>query len=231
MYKNGKLILLGIMLLLFTLSLSSSKLKTESANAKKPQQMIYIDKKLATYKSKGKGKQKKRLSAGVYLQYGKSGSWRKVKNNSKKYVWVKSSKAKVPTKNNKYYKTEQEIIRLVNKERAKYKLKSLKQNRELGRIAMIRSEDMASLNYFGHTSPTYGRWSNLLYSSEYPFKFAGENLAAGFSKPKEYVNAWMASPTHRDNILNKRFTKIAVAIAPGKKRSKYPTYATQWFAQ
>ncbi|BDG35019.1 CAP domain-containing protein [Saccharococcus caldoxylosilyticus] len=44
---------------------------------------------------------------------------------------------------------------------------------------------------------------------------AGENIAAGQRTPQEVVNAWMNSPGHRANILNKNFTHIGVGYAKG----------------
>ena len=46
----------------------------------------------------------------------------------------------------------------------------------------------------------------------------GENLAWGSMEkgtPRTIVSAWMASPPHRRNILNRRFTAIGIAIVAG----------------
>ena len=51
---------------------------------------------------------------------------------------------------------EQEVIRLVNVERAKAGLKALTEDWELSRMARYKSQDMHDLRYFSHTSPTYG---------------------------------------------------------------------------
>jgi len=51
---------------------------------------------------------------------------------------------------------ENEVIRLVNVERAKKGLPALKANWQLSRVARYKSEDMANKGYFSHTSPTYG---------------------------------------------------------------------------
>jgi uncharacterized protein YkwD len=44
------------------------------------------------------------------------------------------------------------------------------------------------------------------------YKAAGENIAKGQRTPQEVVTAWMNSPGHRANILNKRFTHIGVGF-------------------
>ncbi|RKJ28997.1 LysM peptidoglycan-binding domain-containing protein, partial [Butyricicoccus sp. 1XD8-22] len=63
-------------------------------------------------------------------------------------------KINVPTQEGVAY--EQEVIRLVNVERANAGLPALKYDWELSRVAEHKSQDMANKNYFSHTSPTYG---------------------------------------------------------------------------
>lgn len=200
--------------------------------AKKDQPLIYVNQATTMYKSKGKGKYKSKLTPSIYKQYSKSGSWVKVKNQkTQKYVWIKSAKSlsKLPTKTNATM--EKEIINLVNKERKKRGVSSLKVDSSLKKYTHFRSNDMAVENYFGHSSPKYGRWANFLYTGEYKFSFAGENLAAGFMSAKGFVQGWMDSPSHKANILNPRFKKISVTVVQGAKNSDYPTYATQWFTK
>lgn len=226
--KVGLLIVIFVMLLAGIISSIPSTNGGVHATSKK---YIYISSSQANYKSIGQNRMSKSLPPGVYRQYAKKNSWVKVKNRAKKFVWIKNAKNLDALKTTKYLKIENEIIRLVNIERKKRNLNPLKKDNELQRIAFLRSDDMAKENYFGHISPRYGRWAQLFYTSEYPFKYAGENLAAGFTTPKAYVDAWMNSPSHRANILNRNFTKIAVAIVPGTAKSKYSSYATQWFAK
>jgi uncharacterized protein YkwD len=42
------------------------------------------------------------------------------------------------------------------------------------------------------------------------YKTWGENIAAGQATPKEVVDAWMASPGHKANILREEFTHMGV---------------------
>ena len=55
---------------------------------------------------------------------------------------------------------------------------------------------------------------------------AGENIAFGFETPRALVSAWMHSPGHRANILNRDFRRIGVS---GWRASNGVTYATQDF--
>lgn len=226
-HTNNKRI---IKLLTCLLIIVSTLLITSDANANKQNKYVFIKNVTTTYKSVGKGKLTKKLSPSIYKQYAKSGKWIKVKNNSGKYVWISSSEKITSVQSKKYKKLELEIIRLVNVERKKRGLKSLKQEKNLQQMTYLRNYDMAKENYFAHISPKYGRWANFLYSSEYKFDFAGENIAAGFVTAKAFVKAWMDSPTHRANILEPKFKKIAVGVSSGASKSYFKTYATQWFS-
>ena len=105
---------------------------------------------------------------------------------------------------------EEEVVRLVNKERASRGLSPLKHNWELSRVARYKSEDMKNRNYFSHTSPTYGTPYQMMKSFGISYKTAGENIARGYATPNAVVDGWMNSSGHRANILNSSFTEIGV---------------------
>ena len=105
---------------------------------------------------------------------------------------------------------EQEVVRLVNAQRAQNGLKPLAENWELSRVARYKSADMASRRYFSHESPTYGSPSQMMRSFGISFRSAGENIAYGQRTPAAVVNAWMNSSGHRANILSSSYTQIGV---------------------
>lgn len=105
---------------------------------------------------------------------------------------------------------EQEVIRLVNVERAKAGLGALTEDWQLSRVARYKSQDMHDRGYFSHTSPTYGSPFDMMRSFGVTYRSAGENIAMGYATPAAVVNAWMNSAGHRANILNASFTKIGV---------------------
>ncbi|MGP4108710.1 SafA/ExsA family spore coat assembly protein [Virgibacillus sp. L01] len=111
---------------------------------------------------------------------------------------------------NEEYNQEQEVIRLVNKERAEAGLPALKYDWELARVAKYKSRDMNNVGYFSHNSPTYGSPFTMMKDFGISYKSAGENIARGQASAEEVVNAWMNSPGHRENILNEDFTHIGV---------------------
>jgi uncharacterized protein YkwD len=104
---------------------------------------------------------------------------------------------------------EQEIVRLVNEERAKAGLAPLEVDPGLMRLARERSEDMVARGYFSHYDPVTGAD----ISGD-----AGENISkqgTRWSGPRiqEIVNGWMESDGHRKNILNSGATRTGVGVA------------------
>lgn len=129
----------------------------------------------------------------------------------------------IPTTDSSVLSYEEEVVRLVNVERAKYGLSALKINWELSRVARYKSQDMHDNNYFSHTSPTYGSPFDMMKSFGISYRTAGENIAKGYTNPQAVVTGWMNSSGHRANILNSSFTQIGVGyVASGN-------YWTQMF--
>ena len=119
---------------------------------------------------------------------------------------------------------EQEVIRLVNAERAKAGLPALTEDAVLTRTARMKSQDMRDKGYFDHNSPTYGTPFQLMKSQGVAYRTAGENIAMGYATPAAVVNAWMNSSGHRANILNASYTRIGIGYVAGGN------YWTQHFA-
>lgn len=129
----------------------------------------------------------------------------------------------IPETDSKVASYEQEVIRLVNENRAENGLKPLTYDWELSRVARYKSQDMKDKKYFSHTSPTYGSPFQMIKSFGISYRSAGENIARGYATPKAVVDGWMNSSGHRANILNSSFTRIGVGyVADGN-------YWTQMF--
>lgn len=118
---------------------------------------------------------------------------------------------------------ESEVVRLVNAERAKRGLQTLKENWELSRVARYKSQDMINRGYFSHTSPTYGSPFRMMESFGLRYSAAGENIAKGQRTPQEVMNSWMNSPGHKNNILSATYTQIGVGLAKTKSGVSYWT--------
>ena len=118
---------------------------------------------------------------------------------------------------------EKQVITLTNAQRAQYGLAPLTINWELSRMARYKSQDMVDHNYFDHNSPVYGSPFQMMKSFGISYSTAGENIAMGQRTPQEVVTAWMNSPGHRANILNKNFKQIGVGAVQAANGSIYWT--------
>lgn len=119
-----------------------------------------------------------------------------------------------------------QVVDLTNQERKKNGLNALKLDGELANVAEMKSEDMKENDYFSHTSPTYGSPFEMMENFGVDYSTAAENIAVGQKTPESVVNAWMNSPGHRKNILNKQVTHIGVGTA---KDGSQGIYWTQMF--
>jgi len=70
---------------------------------------------------------------------------------------------------------------------------------------------------------------DFIKSSGYTYALAGENLAKNFTDSGGVVNAWMASPTHRDNILKSGYRDVGFAIVNGVLNGEETTLVVQMF--
>lgn len=107
---------------------------------------------------------------------------------------------------------ENQVVQLVNQERAKHGLKALTHRADLKNVAHKKAEDMINSNYFSHTSPNYGSPFQMLKTFGISYRSAGENIAKGQKTPQEVMNAWMNSPGHRQNILKPEYDSIGVGF-------------------
>jgi len=122
-----------------------------------------------------------------------------------------------------YADFQNQVVRLVNQERASRGLSALSIDTALTKTATLKSQDMAKLGYFDHTSPTYGSPFDMMKQFGISYRTAGENIAMGQTSPQQVMTAWMNSEGHRANILNSSYTKIGVGIAQNSKGQYYWT--------
>ncbi|HSV95052.1 MAG TPA: CAP domain-containing protein [Spirochaetia bacterium] len=121
------------------------------------------------------------------------------------------------------------VIELTNKERLNAGVTIVKTNSELNQAALAKATDMFENNYWAHISPTGTEPWYFVTHSGYQYQHAGENLARDFSNPSDVVKAWMASPTHRQNLLDDRYHDIGVAVLDGYINGVETTLVVQMF--
>lgn len=123
------------------------------------------------------------------------------------------------------------LVDLANKDRADQNITTLVVNPLLVEAAQRKANDMASKGYFAHVSPegiTPWYWFN---DVGYSYVFAGENLAVNFTESLDVHKAWITSPTHQKNILDKRFDEVGIATAEGLYKGKKATFVVQMFGK
>lgn len=116
---------------------------------------------------------------------------------------------------------EQQVVTLVNKERAAAGLPALTVNTSLANVAEKKAADMRDNNYFSHTSPTYGSPFDMMKQFGISYSSAGENIAKGQRTPDEVMTGWMNSPGHKANILNSSYTQIGVGYVTDSNGTGY----------
>ncbi|MEU7839389.1 CAP domain-containing protein [Micromonospora sp. NPDC049114] len=119
----------------------------------------------------------------------------------------------------------QEVVDLVNAERAKAGCKALSVDDKLMTAAQRHSQDQADHQNMSHTGSDGSNTGVRLDRVGYAWRTYGENVAWNQKTPTAVMDAWMNSSGHRANILNCAFTEIGVGIA-----SSNGPYWTQVFA-
>jgi uncharacterized YkwD family protein len=109
---------------------------------------------------------------------------------------------------------EQEMLELINAERAKAGLQPLIIDLSLSRVAELKSKDMIDQQYFSHESPTYGSPFEMMKRFGISYQAAGENIACNQTVAAAH-QALMNSPGHRANILSSEYTHIGLGIVKG----------------
>lgn len=94
---------------------------------------------------------------------------------------------------------------LVNEEREAAGLDSLTWDANLESTSSVRSKECSQS--FSHTRPNGSAWYTVNSKIQ-----GGENLAYGFDDAASATEAWMNSPTHKENILYPDFEKVAISV-------------------
>jgi hypothetical protein len=119
---------------------------------------------------------------------------------------------------------------LTNEEREAEQLPDLTVNPLLTKAAEMKANDMATNGYFAHVSPDGKTPWYWIEQVGYNFEYAGENLAINFTDSQDVTNAWMASPTHRANIVKGQYTEIGTGVATGMYQGRETVFVAQMYA-
>ncbi|MCX6796316.1 MAG: CAP domain-containing protein, partial [Candidatus Falkowbacteria bacterium] len=100
-----------------------------------------------------------------------------------------------------------QIIALTNNERQQAGIKPLNASPllALALAAENKAQAIVRSQLFQHNFPTK-KFSNWIAETGYSYRYVGENLALNFLTNEGIINAWLNSPPHLNNLLNKNFS-------------------------
>ena len=109
-----------------------------------------------------------------------------------------------------------EGVRLVNAFRAQHGLKPVVIDSNLVSAARRQVIAMASRNLLSHEAD--GDFTTRINAAGFSNAAAAENVGTGHPNVASAINAWIASPHHRDNMLMPEATRIGLVWAPTPDR-------------
>lgn len=104
-----------------------------------------------------------------------------------------------------------DLYHLTNQDRKAGGVEALTYSSALEKAAYGKLADMTANHYFAHVSPAGLYPWDWFKGVSYDFRYAGENLGEGYYSPQEFEVAFMASPTHRENILKVEYQEVGIA--------------------
>jgi uncharacterized protein YkwD len=120
-----------------------------------------------------------------------------------------------------------QVLQLVNLERVAAGLAPVVENPILAQVAGDYACRMIENNFFAHEDPYNGyRAGDRALAAKYRFYLIGENLAAGHETPAQAMREWMNSATHREVVLDPRWSEVGIAVRTG---GEYGIYWVQEF--
>ncbi len=128
-----------------------------------------------------------------------------------------------------YTISEAELLDATNKQRVLHGVEPLNLNQNLSNAARQKASFMFEKNFWAHFAPDGTTPWSFIKSSGYEYLFAGENLAKGFTNSSEVVDAWMNSPTHRENLLSTKYKDMGFAIQEGNLTGEDTVLVVQMF--
>jgi len=115
-----------------------------------------------------------------------------------------------------------QMTEAINAERAKHRLRPLKVNAALGKIADSYACRLVEKDFFDHIDPYDGSTVvSRANDNGYSFEKIGENLAAGQYSVEQAMKALLDSPRHRANILEPGYMEVGVSVRNGGRFGRY----------
>lgn len=133
-------------------------------------------------------------------------------------LWSQPATAATPAE-------DQEVLALVNAERAARGLSPLILETRLILAAQRHSEDMAAHDFCGHVGSDGRRMGQRISDLGYPWLMVGEVLTCSWPTPVEAVQSWMRSSLHTEILMHPAMVHIGVGHAynPNTQQKHYWT--------
>ena len=130
----------------------------------------------------------------------------------------------------KYRNKIDEMIELINIERAKEGLSPVEYDYQMTLAATVRSLEMHYTGVFEHArycpdnkydKDLCRKWSTIFGDLNITHNGAGENIARGFATVSGAMKGFMNSESHRKNIMNPKYKYVGIGIAEYSQTSYY----------
>jgi hypothetical protein len=124
-----------------------------------------------------------------------------------------------------------DLLKDTNEKRKASGLSELRLNEKLTKAASKKAAHLFEKNYWAHISPDGVEPWDFILGENYDYLYAGENLAKNFSHSSDVVEAWMNSPSHRDNLLSPNYDEVGFSVLNGVLDGYETTLVVQMFGR
>lgn len=123
----------------------------------------------------------------------------------------------------------EQLLVLTNQKRQENGLGVLTLDERLNQAAVNKGNDMLAKGYWAHISPDGTTPWVFIKGAGYAYTYAGENLARGYTNSPDVVNAWMASDSHRQNMLSANYSNVGFAVVSGSLNGEDTVLVVEMF--
>ena len=124
-----------------------------------------------------------------------------------------------------------DVITYINNERMKRGVPPLRENKLLAQAAQMRADVILQTQNFSHQDPyKHIQLDTVLPRVNYPFAYASENIGMGENSALAFVNGFMSSTHHRENLLNPALVETGVGLSTGAYEQYWVNVVVQIFA-
>jgi uncharacterized protein YkwD len=124
------------------------------------------------------------------------------------------------------YNLEKTALELINSQRAQEGLTPLNWNEKAAQVARLHSENMAHYKFFNHRGLDGLMVNERADNLGIDWRAIGENIAynRGYEDPVGFtVKRWMESPSHKENIMDRRWKETGIGVITSPDGTYYLT--------